>query len=730
MRLLTYSDLEPGSLGRAFDKLRGAIERDDFRSADVKKLSVEDFYRARLDASNRLLLKFVEHDGKRACLALEIIRNHAYDKSRFLRGAPFEPDKIELPSEVDSSEVVATPVRYLHPNRSRVEILDKPISFDDTQDAVMRTAPPILLVGSAGSGKTAVALSKLREVKGEVAYVTQSAYLAENASRIYRSHEYAREDQEAVFLSQRELLESIRVPEGRPVTYSDFSGFFSRMRQQCRFADAHQVFEEIRGVLTSRPEGPLTIEQYQALGIKQSIFAQGERTTIYSVFEKYRSWLRDTGLYEPNLVAHEYLHRAMPRFDFIVVDEVQDVTNVELALILKLLREPSKFVLCGDSNQIVHPNFFSWSSVKSHFFREESRDASLALSVIDVNYRNARTITELANALLKVKHARFGSIDRESNQLIRPVASEMGVVEGLSAKDDVVRDLNQKTRRSTQFAVIVLRDEDKPEAKLKFDTPLVFSVHEAKGLEYPNVILYRMISGERQSYAEIADGVTQADLQREELNYSRARDKSDKSLEVYKFFINALYVAVTRATTAVYLIESDHAHPLFQLLSIAFTEKASTVQASNSTAQDWQREARKLELQGRQEQADAIRSGLLAQKPVPWVVVDGAEYERLSTSLFAGGTVSTKTVQMLFEHAAFHDDRILFERIQRELGHRCADEMEEYRSRVQKNERGPYTGRNVKSVLDLVDRHGVEFRTPMNLTPLMMAAAAGNPDLS
>jgi hypothetical protein len=729
MRFLTYAGLSPGNLTRAFEKVREAIVRDDFRSAEVKKLSVDGYYRARLDASNRLLLKFLDHGGERACLAVELIRNHAYDKSRFLRGATFDADKIELPKDIDATAIEAMSVRFIHPERCRVEILDKPISFDDTQDAVVRTPPPVLLVGSAGSGKTAVALSRLREVAGEVAYITRSAYLAENASRIYHSYEFAREDQEAVFLSQREFLESIRVPEGRPVTFTEFCGFFERMRQQCRFADAHQVFEEFRGVLTSKPEGPLTAQQYQALGVRQSIFSNSERNAIYSLFEKYLPWLRSSGLYEPNLVAHQYLSQVTPRFDFVVVDEVQDLTTVELSLILRTLREPSQFVLCGDSNQIVHPNFFSWSSVKSHFWRDESLGASRALSVIDVNYRNARAITDLANALLKIKHARFGSIDRESNQLVRPAAVEAGVVEGLSAKDGVVRDLNQRTRRSTEFAVIVLRDEDKPEAKRLFDTPLIFSVHEAKGLEYPSVILYSMIGSARQSYATIAEGVTAADLAVGDLSYCRARDKSDKSIEVYKFFINALYVAVTRATSAVYLVEPDQSHPLLCLLSVAFSENSSRVSAAQSTTQDWQREARKLELQGRDEQAKAIREGLLAEKPVPWEVMEPPAYERLSRSLFGTKTADAKLVRTLFDHAAFHEDHVLYGRIQRELGHRCSDKLEAQRDRVHKAERLPYTGRNFKSVLDLVDRHGVEFRTPMNLTPLMMAAAAGNQEL-
>jgi ATP-dependent exoDNAse (exonuclease V) beta subunit len=91
---------------------------------------------------------------------------------------------------------------------------------------------------------------------------------------------------------------------------------------------------------------------------------------------------------------------------------------------------------------------------------------------------------------------------------------------------------------------------------------LVFSVQEAKGLEYENVILYNFISCERQSYAAIAAGVSAADVEEGDLEYRRGADKTDKSLEVYKFFINSLYVAVTRAVGNVYLVESDSRHPL------------------------------------------------------------------------------------------------------------------------------------------------------------------------
>ena len=85
MRLLLYKDLDTRRVKPAFAKVRAAIEAGDFRSADVKKLAPTGYWRAKLDYSNRLLLQFARWGDETVCLALEVIDNHAYDKSRFLR---------------------------------------------------------------------------------------------------------------------------------------------------------------------------------------------------------------------------------------------------------------------------------------------------------------------------------------------------------------------------------------------------------------------------------------------------------------------------------------------------------------------------------------------------------------------------------------------------------------------------------------------------------------------
>ena len=528
MKILEYTGLDTSGVKASYRKVVDAIARHEFRAAHVKKLanlSHGKFYRAKLDDADRLLFTLIRHGDEVCALMLEVIANHDYSKSRFLRGAAIDETRI---SDVDVTDAInqAQPVRYLHPERTSIHLLDKPISFDDAQEAVYRQPPPLIVVGSAGSGKTALTLEKLKHAEGEVLYVTHSAYLAQSARDLYYANGFEHTGQEALFLSYREFVESIRVPKGREASWRDFADWFSRMQQVFKGFDGHQVFEEIRGVIAAGVGGILSRTDYLALGVRQSIFPADQRDRLYDLFEKYRAWLAGANLYDLNLVAQEWETLAAPRYDFVVIDEVQDITTVQLALVLKTLRKPGHFLLCGDSNQIVHPNFFSWGQVKTLFWRDPHLAEKQELRVLTANFRNGLEATRVANQLLKIKQRRFGSIDRESNFLVQAVGGENGLVALMPDKDATKRELDQKCRQSTQFAVLVMRDEDKAAARKHFTTPLLFSIHEAKGLEYPNIILYRFVSDYRAEFSDIAEGVSKADLAVDALDYRRARDKS------------------------------------------------------------------------------------------------------------------------------------------------------------------------------------------------------------
>ncbi len=726
MKILEYSDLDISGVEAQYRKTVGMIEHDDFYSAEIKKLAPGEYYRAKLDPSNRLLFTLRRHNGERHALILEVIRNHAYEHSRFLRGTPIDEDKIPLIKPEDVTDDTLPVLTYVNPAHTRFHLLDKVISFDDAQEVLFGVPPPLIVIGSAGSGKTALTLERMKHLQGEVLYVTLSPFLAQNARNLYYAHAYENEVQNIDFLSFRELLETLRVPGGREVTYGVFRGWFGRHRQQCKFADAHKLFEEFKGVLTGTAvETPcLSRADYLDLGVRQSIFLPEERPLVYDLFEKYLLYLKENDLFDINLLAHQYLALCQPRYDFAVVDEAQDLTNVQLTLILRTLKVAGQFILCGDSNQIVHPNFFSWAKVKTLFYRDDALDPKRAMHILRTNYRNSQAITAIANRLLKVKQRRFGSIDRESHYLVESVPGNNGSVELLPDADPLITDLDQKTRKSTRFAVLVMREEDKPKARTRFHTPLLFAVHEAKGLEYENVVLYNFLSHDRAPFNHLAAGVSAQDLEAD-LAYVRAKDKADKTLEVYKFFVNSLYVAVTRAVKNLYVIESDTRHALLQLMGLKDERDRLEMVAQSSSIDEWQREARRLELQGKEEQAGAIRREILHARTVPWEVLDRARYLNMLERTVNPKEISKKPRQLLMEYGVVLGDPSLLRRLP-SAGYLQGERLAAgFRNKHLK----AYEGKNFKHVLHDTDAYGVDFRTSLNLTPLMCAAIQGNAGL-
>lgn len=737
MKILVHRDLDPGRARERYEKVVRMLERDDLYSADVKKLAQGGFYRARLDDADRLLLKFARCGGERYALLLEVIANHAYDKSRFLRGAAVDESKLEpLAPDAPAADEVAA-LAYVNPANPRFNLLDKVLSFDDAQEALYRLPAPLVIVGSAGSGKTALTLERMKQVEGDVAYVTRSPFLARHARELYYAHGYENERQNVDFLAFGELLESIRVPEGRGLEYRDFRAWLAR-QPRVRASLAHALYEEFQGVLTGlatdRPW--LARTDYLALGVRRSIFLEADRGWVYDLFERFLSWLRESGCYDPNVVAQRYLAEAPARYDFVVVDEVQDLTNVQLALALRMLRKPGRFLLCGDANQIVHPNFFSWAQLKTLFFGDGVAAPGDLVHILRANYRNAAGVVELANRLLRLKQLRFGSIDRESNYLVETASGEAGTVDLLAVDPALLAELDRKTRASTRFAVMVLRDDLKARAREHFRTPLVFSVQEAKGLEYEHIILFDFVSSERQSFAAIAAGLGEAEVAAGELKYARAADKTDKSLDAYKFFVNALYVAATRAVKGLYVVESDTSHPLLKLLGLAAARERLDLAEQKSSLDEWQQEAHRLEEQGKLEQAEEVRRSVLRQQAVPWPVLDVPAVTALAAQALDPESISTKPRQRLFEYAVFSDEPVWVMRLAdvrfepargmlavlRERGARLGEAGASYVRR----DRAPYQSGNPKEVLRLVDQYGPDFRNPFNHTPLMLAAAAGN----
>ena len=164
----------------------------------------------------------------------------------------------------------------------------------------------------------------------------------------------------------------VQVPVGREINRKDFELWFAR--QIKKGLAAHKVFEEFKGVLSGPDiDSPwLSREQYLTLGIRQSLFDLDSRDKVYDLFEKYLAFMGQHNFYDSNIVSQQYLGKVSPKYDFVVIDEVQDISNTQLMLILKALHHSNQFLLCGDANLIVHPNFFSCSTVMSLFLMKKT----------------------------------------------------------------------------------------------------------------------------------------------------------------------------------------------------------------------------------------------------------------------------------------------------------------------------------------------------------------------
>ncbi len=725
--IIYYNELNEHLINKKYARVLLQLQQGDFAGAEVKKMVNSVFYRAKLDEKDRLLFTWVEYNGQKQLLLLELIANHEYQKSRFLRGGLLPDESQWQPLKNDADETAAK-LTYLNEKDKRIHALNKFISFDNDQADIYHHQPPMVLIGSAGSGKTVLVLEKIKQLSGHILFTSLSRYLVDNARSLYFANGYENEEQEIDFLSFNQYMATWQQTEGREITFRLFNGWFQRHAHTMRFTDAHKLFEEFCGVITGQAvkNEYFTMEEYLALGVRQSVYSGEERIVVYQAFEKYFAWMKESGYYDSNMLSHRYLMQVQPVYDYVVVDEVQDITNAQLQFILRSSISKNGFILTGDSNQIVHPNFFSWAAVKSFFYT--GSQVSLPIHILHTNYRNSSRVVQLSNRLLAIKNQRFGSIDKESNYLVKTNSIQQGEVLLLQTNDKVQRDLNQRTVQSAGYAVIVPKDEDKAEAAKVFKTPLLFSVHEAKGLEYENVILLNFVSASAKEFNVITEGIDAASINVDSLAYARPADKSDKEGEVYKFYINSLYVALTRALTNIYMLEQQPNHYALQLLGLAENKTPVNIQTRQSTREEWLEEARRLQEQGKLEQAEAIRAKVLGYE---YLSPEELEQVKILALDPAKKEAEVKRERKLLYNYAVNNNRIDWvERLAALQFQRAMLFMKEVRQTRKEYAKNCRLGR-VSDIVPVVKKYGPDFRTDEDgVTGLMLALHYNQPGVA
>lgn len=335
---------------------------------------------------------------------------------------------------------------------------------------------------------------------------------------------------------------------------------------------------------------------------------RGERTVpeesfkfVYNcVYSWYKNYLKKNQLWDDQDLIRVVLKQKSinKKYSALIFDEAQDFTKLELRLLVQLsiftdyeLYPPVEslpFAFAGDPLQTLNPTGFRWKSVRAAFYEQviASLDPDRHLKIqmtfceLKSNYRSLAAIVRLTNLILLWRHIFFNS-----HQLTLQVPWKPG--DGIPPQKFILSQnlQNSQLRQQCQNDPIILipceeggelnylRQDELlcdlfPEVQQNKLPKNILSASQAKGLEFPFVILYKF--GE--------------ELAKQQISLDQLYHTHQRNLEL-EYFFNKLYVAASRPTEALVILDSlAGEQALWQFADASGCDRA--LQASQLDPQD------------------------------------------------------------------------------------------------------------------------------------------------
>jgi tetratricopeptide (TPR) repeat protein len=297
----------------------------------------------------------------------------------------------------------------------------------------------------------------------------------------------------------------------------------------------------------------LSLAEYRSLGRKRAPNFLYDREEIYSIAEYYQQRLEAEGLEDEIDLCRQAIHilDANPAvterfsYDLVVCDEVQDFVDIQLSLVLRLVRSLSALAFAGDPRQIINPSGFRWEELRQKFFERGLKVPQV--QYLRLNFRCVGSVVRLANALLSLKQRLVGLGGSELREDWKFQGKPPFLVTHLAEAQMARYARPQGAGR----IVLVRSDREQARAKRLLDTELVFTIYEAKGLEFDGVLLWKYAQDDRA-----------VDIWR---RIRRGQPFDQTHAPHIRHEINLLYVAVTRARNTLVVYDGAKAADVWQV---------------------------------------------------------------------------------------------------------------------------------------------------------------------
>ena len=301
-------------------------------------------------------------------------------------------------------------------------------------------------------------------------------------------------------------------------------------------------------------------ELYLSLEDENCIFNKEERRLIYWIAENYQTWLEETGKVDENDLARQLLilakeGRLKPVYDYIMVDEVQDLTELQIYVLLSLQRNKENFkdfFFSGDIHQMINPTYFSFSRLRMPFHYHHGEKE---LQLLEKNYRSQKYIVDVSNKMSELCKTYIGAKDNLSAIPLQKAGNlPFWLLASAKNRQELLTILQRNDRK---YAIIVVPNErEKRRIKEEMGTSeRVFTVQEIKGLEYDYVVCVNMLTPFLTEWQDIMAG------------------KGKKNAK-YRYYFNIFYVALTRAKQNLCIYEDGIEIPILHHLQEFFQQIA------------------------------------------------------------------------------------------------------------------------------------------------------------